>query len=249
MDRDEVVQVVDEVAEHQDEVVEVVQAEMEDHRCSLCPRTHRDIARMPEPPNLETAATSTLHCGHQVHTHCMIHTLYISRTRAVCVECNLTIIPHTNIEFYRQHLYEDFGDNDGERTNITNLWDNDENFRTEVKAYKKLLGKESTASIPYRRDLLIIKNRFKENTLASVAMIKDQQRQARDEYKGLASLKEYRKNIMKAEKCFRGIKNQWNTSRWNLRYLNDIEGAPKFPTRSYRYRWGIRCSYLFRVRL
>jgi hypothetical protein len=221
--------------------------EAEQGRCSLCPTTQREIDRAPEAPNLEIATKSTLHCGHQVHTHCMIHELYMERTTAACPECNLTIIPQANIDFYRLHLYQDYDHDDRERVRIINLWNTDESFRNDIKAYKKLLGKLNTVSLPYKRDVKVITNRFKQNTLASVALIKDQQRLAKADYKVLPSLKLYRKHLNVSERSFRDIKNKWGTSRWNLRYLNDIEGAPKF-YRNVHYRWR-GSNYLFRVRI
>lgn len=218
--------------------------EAEQAQCSLCPTTPAEMARRPDPPANQPFAT--LPCNHIVHTHCLIHTLCTTKQETSCGNCNARVLRQEDLTFY-QHLYED----DYElrrRATVENLWRNSEEFRKEILVYKKMMGKANTANLQYRRDLRLIKNEYKQNTITSVELIKLQKAIAIKKYKVLESVKNYRRAGQAAERVLRRIKTLWDVDQWSLRNLNNIDGAPRI-TRNRYYRWGLNPRYLFRIRV
>ena len=212
--------------------------------CSLCATTPGEIARRPEPPANQTF--SILSCNHRVHTHCLVHALCTLRQQATCGECAVTVVRAEDINFYR-HLYDD----DYElrrRAMVEELWRDNEEFRREILLYKKCMAKANTSGVKYRKDLRVVKNRFKQNILTSIELINDQKRIAKEEYKRIESAKVYKKNAQHAQRMLRGLRTRWDVDQWSLRNLNNIDGAPKISANRY-YRWRETPTYLFRVRV
>jgi hypothetical protein len=217
-----------------------------DNLCTLCPTTDEQRTTVPEPPELEGAPMSNLRCGHQVHTHCLINQLYLVRRNAACADCGANIMRDEAVEFYREMYYND---RDTVRETVANLWANNEEFRNDVKEYKKLSGKLLKIQRVYSRELKVIKNRFKENVLTSVAVINDQKRQAIADLKALESRKLYKRAGSAATRKLVYFRRKWDVTSWGLRGLNDIQGAPKI-TRGIIYsRWGSSPKYIFRLKL
>lgn len=219
------------------------EAEAEANQCSLCPTTPAEIARRPDPPANQPFAT--LPCNHIVHTHCLVHTLCTRKRETSCGNCDARVLRQEDLTFY-QHLYED----DYElhrRATVENLWQNSEDFRREILVYKKMMAKANTANLQYRRDLRLIKNEFKQDTITSVELIKLQKAVAVRKYKALESVKNYRRAGQAAERVLRRIRTLWDVDQWSLRNLNNIDGAPKIPRNRY-FRWALTPRYLFRIR-
>lgn len=213
--------------------------------CSLCPRTDLERGRLPEPPELDGAPMSNLRCGHQVHTHCLINQLYLERRHAACSECQVTIMREEAIEFYRD-MYDNYGNN--ARQTVATLWANNEEFRSDVKEYKKLNGKLIQVKRNYSKELKVIKDRFKQNVLTSVAVINDQKRQAIADLKALESRRLFQRAGSAIGRKLIYFRRKWDVNSWALRELNDIEGAPKI-TRIVYSRWGSSPKYIFRLKL
>lgn len=218
----------------------------EERLCSLCPTTDEERRAIPEPPELDEAPMSDLRCGHQVHTHCLINRLYIGRIRATCEECQVTIMRDEEAAFFRDR-YEDYGRI--VRNTVADLWANNEEFRNDVKEYKKLIGKVITTKRIYAKELKVIKDRFKQNVLTSVEVINDQKRQAVNALNALESRKIFKRAGSAMGRKLIYFRRKWEVNSWALRELNDIEGAPKI-TRSVLYsRWGSSPKYIFRLKL
>jgi hypothetical protein len=222
------------------------EAETNDHLCSLCPRTDHQRARVPPPPALEDAPMSDLRCGHQVHTHCLMNELSEKRQRAECAECQITVMRDEAVAFYRER-FEDYGNL--RRQTVATLWANNEEFRNHVKEYKKLSGKMTTTRRVYAKETRVIKERFKQNVLTSIEVIKDQKRQATLELNALQSKKLYRRAAGAIQRKLNFFRRTWDVTSWSLRELNDIEGAPKIPRQMVFYRWHSSPKYIFRLKL
>jgi hypothetical protein len=218
----------------------------DDGLCSLCPRTDDQRRGLPEPPELDGAPMSDLRCGHQVHTHCLMNSLYTRREEASCAECQVTFMTEEAITFVRQR-YDDYGR--VVRNTVANLWANNEEFRNDVKEYKKLSGKATTTQRIYARELKELKNRFKQNVLTSMAVINDQKRQATIELNALESRKVYKRAGAAISRKLNHFRRKWDVTSWGLRELNDIQGAPKIPRHMIYYRWRMSPKYIFRLRL
>jgi len=210
--------------------------------CSLCPRTDLERGRLPEPPELDGAPMSNLRCGHEVHTHCLINQLYLGRRHAACSECQVTIMREEAIEFYRDMYQNDAGQT------VATLWANNEEFRNDIKEYKKLSGKLTQVKRVYTKELKVIKDRFKQNVITSIEVINDQKRQAIADLKALDSRKKFQRAGSAIGRKLIYFRRKWDISSWGLRQLNDIEGAPKI-TRVVYSRWGSSPKYIFRLKL
>lgn len=219
----------------------------ENHLCSLCPVTDAARARLPEPPELEGAPMSTLSCGHEVHTHCLINEIYTRRQEANCAECQLQIMRETAAAFFRER--DDYDGDITIRQPVTILWNNNEEFRNDVKEYKKLNSKVLSTYRDYSKELGQIKQRFKQNVLTSIELIKDQKRQAIHDLNTLASRKTYKRASGTVMRKLDYIRRKWDISIWNLKELNDIEGAPKIPRRVVYSRWRSSPKYIFSLKL
>jgi len=217
-----------------------------DGLCSLCPRTHEERRAVPEPPDLDEAPMSDLRCGHQVHTHCLINRMYGQRLNAICEECQVTIMREEEVTFYRDRY-----DEDGRviHATVSNLWANNEEFRNDVKEYKKLNIKMGKIQRIYARELKELKNRFKQNVLTSIAVINDQKRQAINELNALESRKLYKRSGSAVCRKLNTLRRKWDISSWSLRELNDIEGAPKIDRSMVYYRWRMAPKYIFRLKI
>ncbi len=216
-------------------------------QCSLCPRTDEQRARLPQPPEpLLEVPMSDLRCGHQVHTHCLINELSQQRQQATCAECQVTVMSDEAIVFYRD-VYDEYGR--VARNTVRDLWANNEEFRNDVKQYKKISGKVSITQRLYARELKEVKNRFRQNVLTSIEVINDQKRRATLELNALESRKAYKKAGAAICRKLNEFRRKWDISGWGLRELNDIEGAPKIPRQMVYYRWRMAPKYIFRLRL
>lgn len=218
----------------------------EEGLCSLCPRTDEERRAIPEPPQLDEAPMSDLRCGHQVHTHCLINRLYIRRIRATCEECQVTIMREEEAAFYRNR-YDEY--DRVTRNTVADLWANNEEFRNDVKEYKKLTSKMVSTQRVYSKELKVLKDRFKQNVLTSIAVINDQKRQAIADLKALDSRKKFQRAGGAISRKLHSFRRKWDLSAWSLRDLNDIQGAPKMPRQIMYYRWRCAPKYIFRLRL
>ena len=148
--------------------------------------------------------------------------------------------------FYRNR-YDDY--DRVARNTAADLWANNEEFRTDVKEYKKLSLKMSKVQRVYARELRVLKERFKQNVLTSIEVINDQKRQAIRELNGLESRKLYKRYGGAVSRKLNILRRKWDLSMWNLRDLNDIQGAPKFSRSMMYYRWQCAPKYIFRLKL
>ena len=220
----------------------------DENLCSMCPRTDEDRRNTPEAPELlDGAPMSMLKCGHQVHTHCLLNIVNIMNTNASCRECGDRVMSDEAIHYF-MNRYENFNNNT--QINILrNLWNN-EDFRNDVKEYKKLIGNTTRISVIYKREIKQITNRFKQNTLISTEVIKNYRREAMNEMKMAPSKKEYRKQLNSLNRYISQMTRKWDISAYSLRELNNIDGAPRIPIHNfYRKQYRLSSKYLFGIRL
>jgi len=230
---------------------------MEEGRCSLC--TNIGGYEFTEYTTQEEVPMSKLRCGHEVHTHCFINHLFMQKVDAECKECNTKFLTDDASTYYTQlQEYQAEEQYDQARTNnennnnnrITNLWNNNEEFRSDIKAFKKLVGAANKQLIIFRKDLKEVNRKFRQNTLAPVELIKEHQKISRAEYKSLETLKSYRKIGNKLNNASSAIGEKWEATAWQIRRgLRDVEGAPKFGRTMLFYKWRYGPKYMFRIRL
>lgn len=221
----------------------------EENRCGLCPTTPEDVARLPAAPPLDDAPLSHFRCGHSAHTHCCFNAAYdTSISDLQCPVCHL----HVATPEAREH-FRGWGrrqtDRDRVRGNLQELWDTNAEFKADILDYKAMTRKFGKASKLFSPELRQIKQRFKQNILTSVELIKMQKRQAMQDVRRLESNRLYKLAGTSIERKMRNIERKYNVERWALEdQLANVTGAPKIARRRY-YRWRNSTSYLFRIRI
>ena len=215
-------------------------------RCSMC----SDDVNLPQRPNIQTEPLASLRCGHQVHTACLIHDSYwVNGMNAVCNLCNTTIIEEPLFTYYADRVQERNGENFIDRR-IRALWQENEEFRKDVKVIKKMSNMRNGAFKRLYSQIKVLKNTFRENIKPSVEFIKDQQRLLKQAHKKISKT-EYTKRNNAFRRCADALKNKYNISLWDLRALETIAGTPNFSRKAMggRYYWQLKASYLTRLRL
>lgn len=208
--------------------------------CQLCPNEERIH---PEPVFEGPPPMSTLMCGHQVHTHCLLNEMANHHVRAVCGTCNQRIIEERVITFY--DMYE----RPGNGRTVARLWAESEEFRNDIKELKKRQLKYNKIKREFNSAANTIKARFLENIRTSLEIIKDQRQSATNEYKRIQSKRMYTTLGNSCVSKLNQIRGTYGLGLWELReQLANIEGAPKFPQTGY-YRWRSNPRYFFRVKL
>jgi hypothetical protein len=218
-----------------------------ENRCGLCPTTPEEVARFPPAPPLDDDTLSHLRCGHSVHTHCLLNSIYdTSITEIQCAICHLHVATPEARAHYRNWGRARHADRD--RAGLQELWDTNAEFKTDVLAYKVISRKFGKASRQYKPELRQIQERFKQNILTSLESIKMQKQQAIQDVRRLASNKMFKSAGASLERKTRSIERKYNLGRWGLDDLANITGAPKIAQHRY-YRWRSNTAYLFRIRM
>jgi hypothetical protein len=215
-------------------------------RCSMCPNDRN----LPERPNIQTEPLASLRCGHQVHTACLIHDSYwVNGMNAVCNLCNANIIEEPLALYYADRVLErnrgDFID-----ARVRTLWQENEEFRKDVKLIKKMATMRNGAFKRLFTQMKAIKKTFHENIKSSVEFIKDQQRLLKQAHKQISKT-EYRTRNNAFRRCSEQLKTKYNVAVWDLRALDTIAGTPNCSRKAMggRYYWQLKASYLTRLRL
>jgi len=227
-----------------------------EHRCSFCPEEGAEVGTVPpQPENLAAAAMANLRCGHQVHTHCLLNNVIRVRLRyrnandITCAQCDIPLV-ETNVIEYFQDLYERDDDERPRRNTVRNLWENSQEFRDDIKKYKKSITEYNKASRNFMKEAMVVKNRFLQNIETSVQLIKDQKRVATQEFNRIASKRLFRSKTAICSRIKNQLRAQYDIPTWEIAdSLRQIEGAPKINRRAYFYQWRCSARWMFRIRL
>jgi hypothetical protein len=233
------IQEVQEIQEIQD-----IQENQNQNRCSMC----NDEA--PE-QDLTDAAYSELRCGHRVHTYCLINQIVLVRLRHNMpndITCNLCDIPLVDAE--TQEYYHTVHENRPHRTTtVRELWETNENFRRDIKAYKKATTEYNKAFRAFNRDAKAVRTRYLQTVDPSVQFIKDQKRVATQEFNRIATKRAFLSKSASITRIRNIIRRNYTASFWDIvDGLREIQGAPKIRRLTY-YSWRLRASSFFRVRI
>jgi hypothetical protein len=210
--------------------------------CPLCPNENRVH---PEAPVFDgEAPMSTLMCGHQVHTHCLLNELATNHVRAECGECNERVIEERVITFYDNY------DRPRNGQTIAQLWANSEEFRNDIKELKKKQLKYNKIKREFNSEANIIKARFLENIRTSLEVIRGQRQAGINEYKRIPCKRTHTSLGNACMRKLNQIRGAYGYGFWDLRrQLADIPGAPKFSDTRYYHRWRLTARYFFRIKL
>lgn len=159
----------------------------------------------------------TLRCTHVVHTHCFLQQLMNDRalpSDVLCPSCTQPPIDY-------------FAAEEDAETRTTRLWNTSEVFREDVhellakrKVYNKLLK-------PYRSLRKACLDTFKQTITIPVEFIRDQKRLCKRALTAIPGHLEF----TRASRAYSRKRNEMRDVYriWNLRYLNNVPGAPKIP--------------------
>jgi hypothetical protein len=210
-------------------------------QCPLCPNADRIHPEAPVYPE-GNAPMSTLPCGHQVHTHCLINEFVNNYARTRCGTCDARVVEERVQNFY------DNGDGRPRQT-VVNLWATSEEFRNDIKELKKRQLKYNRIKREFNSAAKGIKDRFLNNIRTSMEVIRDQKQVAKNEYRRIPCKRVFNTLGNSFIRKLNQIRGAYGIGPWELRrYLPDIPGAPKFTDTSY-YRWRSNPAYFFRIRI
>jgi len=165
----------------------------------------------------EDLSPMTLRCTHVVHTHCFLRQLMTDRVLpfdVLCPSCTQSPIDYIAPE-------------EDPQARTTRLWNTSEVFREDVhellakrKVYNKLLK-------PYRSLRKACVDAFKQTIKIPVEFIKDQKRMCKRAISAIPGHLEF----TRASRAYSRKRNEMRDLYriWNLRYLNNVPGAPKIP--------------------
>jgi len=185
-----------------------------------------------------TAPKTTLLCGHQFHTRCVMNDMALNHMRTLCSSCNTRVMTEDTLNtIYRGH-----------QPNVGRLWRENEEFRADIIKLKKSLKEFNPLKKEYNKQILLIKRRYNDNIRTSIEMIKDQKRQAINSAKAIEFRRRYLFYFSKVRNSYRNL-GKYNVYRQDLRELNTMEGVPKinYNTRHNSYR--NKLDYIFRTRI
>jgi hypothetical protein len=234
-------------AQHQEEQAQG-QEEQAQHRCSLCPEENG-----PPQPNMTDPAFSDLRCGHQVHTHCLITFILSMRLRrnaahtGTCAICDIPLVDGETIQYY-EDLYEG-NEQPQRRRTVKELWETSDEFRKDIKAYKKAMTESNVSYRAFNKEAKTIRTRFLQNIDTSIQLIRDQKRVSTQEFKRIQSRRIFMAKSTKLNRLKNQIRAIYGISLWDIAdSLKEIEGAPKI-RRLFYYSWKIRADSFFRIRI
>lgn len=186
---------------------------------------------------------STLPCGHQVHTHCLINEFVNNYARTTCGTCQQRVVEE------RVHQFYDNG-NGRPRQTVAHLWNTSEEFRNDIKELKQRQLKYNRVKKEFKSAADVIKSRFKENIRTSLEVIRDQKRASITEYKRIPCKRTYNSLGNSCVRKINQIHGTYGIGPWDIRRnLRDIPGAPKFSETNHYYRWRASARYFFRVKI
>ena len=235
-----------EIQEQEIQEIQEIQ-DQNQHHCSMCPEEGEGI--IPQ-PDLTEAAHSDLRCGHQVHTHCLINMIITMRLRhhapidMACEQCQVPIIDADILEFFNVH------ERNHRRTNtVRELWETNEQFKKDIKAYKKATTEYNKAYRAFNRDARVVRTRYLQTIDPSIQFIRDQKRVASQEYNRIATKRAFLSKGAILTRIKNTIRRNYTASFWDIvDGLREIEGAPKIRRLVY-YSWRLRPTSFFRVRI
>ena len=216
------------------------------HRCSMCPEEGEGIPQ----PDLAEAAHSDLRCGHQVHTHCLINMIITMRLRhhapidMACEQCQVPIIDADTLEFFNGN------ERNPRRTNtVRELWETNEQFKKDIKAYKKATTEYNKAYRAFNRDARVVRTRYLQTIDPSIQFIRDQKRVATQEFNRIATKRAFLSKGAILTRIKNTIRRNYTASFWDIvDGLREIQGAPNIRRLVY-YSWRLRPTSFFRVRI
>ena len=213
----------------------------EETPCSLCPTDRFGEL-------VDTEHFSTLLCGHQVHTECLIKDIYISRLphRIQCNTCLRTLITPEMRDLY--HRLD--GDEDRVRQTPAQLWETNEEFRRDIRAFKKSLSEYTSIYRKFNAEVKPLVRTFKENIALPLEAIKEQKIAQTAAFKRIPLRKQMMSKSLILGRYRNRIRAAYHIGLWELTELRTVPGAPKFSrTSSSFYRWRMTPRQLFRVRM
>ena len=165
----------------------------------------------------EDVSPMTLRCTHVIHTHCFLQQLMNNRalpSDVVCPSCTRSPIDY-------------FAAEEDAETRVRRLWNTSEVFREDI--YELLAkGKTYTTLLKSYKSLRkgCIDN-FKQMIKIPIEFIKDQKRLCKRAITAIPG----HLTFMRSEKAYsrkmREVRDVYGI--WNIRYLNNVAGAPKVP--------------------
>ena len=211
--------------------------------CIQCPRDE-EVTRYPPRSH---QGYMELRCGHKVHTQCYLNTMMRYDIHAVistrCYICDESAMEPQAITFFREAEDED------RRASVIDLWRNNPEFRTDLKALIKQRAGCIKLSNVYSKEAKGILSEFKEAIDIPVQTVK----MFKKTYTArITAITSRRRMIYYNNKYIKNLNEfcrKYKTWTSRFRPLRGMEGVPRIPV-SMNLPWKYRCSgaRLLRVR-
>ncbi len=230
--------------------------------CCICVQNER----MHQNPCPGRQSAFQVPCGHQVHFLCLFAESTTNDFIGQCPICNVPFFPIEQIAWVVNYI--DHDDDDGEdeqpqrtfigplprpqRKTIRDVWNEEPQFRKEVKALRDIGVKFGKAKREFLKELRILQNNFKEETKHVVDYLKGRKTKYKQEF---AKIKAKRSAMAYRGLYYRrqtDILTKYGLDHYSsLKELNEIPRTPRLKKRrdlymSYRMSSGY---YAFRIKV
>lgn len=211
--------------------------------CIQCPRDE-EVTRYPPRTN---HAYMELRCGHKVHTQCYLNMMMRYDIHAVistrCYICDESVMEPQAITFFRDAEEED------RRTSVVDLWRNNPEFRSDLKALLKQRSACIKLSTVFAKEAKEIISEFKEVTHIPVQTVKLFKKTYTARITAITSRRRMIYYNNKYIKNLNEFCRKYKTWTSRFRPLRGMEGVPRIPvTMNLPWKYRTSGARLLRVR-
>jgi hypothetical protein len=142
------------------------------------------------------------------------------------------------------------GDEDRVRQTPAQLWETSEEFRDDVRAFKRAMTEYTSAYRKFNAHVKPLVRTFKENIALPMEAIKEQRLTHTAAFKRIPLRKQMMAKSLIVGRFRNRIRAAYHVGIWELSDLRTVPGAPKFGRTAFStYRWKMSPRQLFRVRM
>lgn len=199
---------------------------------------------------LEGQPQMELLCHHRYHTQCFLTNvataIHGGQDNLQCVVCH----QHLFEQEEEENIYEEDEQTenetavDSERTRLFQLWDNNAEFRADIKKYQQALRGSSQSFKTFKELLRAKKTELNTIYLPIKLHIEGLYSVHKEQIKQSQAHKDYSSALRKSVRYYTNLQQKYNMNSWSLSILREKRGCKRLQ-RPY-HRWRSRPSWLIR---
>ena len=235
----------------------------DDRYCCICVQNER----MHQTPCPGTQSAFPVPCGHKVHFLCFfVESSTEGQMIGQCPICNVPFFPMEQVEWvvnyldnHERRLYAEedeepppVGPQQTPRKTIQEVWNEEPQFRKEVRALRDIGVKFTKAKKELLKEARTLQNQFTDE----IKHVKEYLKDVKGKYKKLFGQIKAKRSALAYKSLYSRRQNdilrKYGLDHYSsLKKINEIRGAPRIKTRRQLYvNYRLRNShYLFRVRV